>query len=102
MWMFALLLTIRYFNTPVSGVYTPLMDLILTLFPLPKKATLMRGYITPNERVPKEQSYKFARGTTAYLKEAIIEKKDLKKFVTIVDLAASGGATAGDVMEIDA
>ncbi|KAL0631315.1 proteasome core particle subunit beta 2 [Maublancomyces gigas] len=66
------------------------------------KATLMRGYITPNERVPKEQSYKFARGTTAYLKEAIIEKKDLKKFVTIVDLAASGGATAGDVMEIDA
>jgi len=66
-----------------------------------EKATLMRNYLTPNERVPKEQSYKFTRGTTAYLKEAIIEKKDLKKFVTIVDLAASG-ATAGDVMEIDA
>lgn len=67
-----------------------------------KKTTLMRNYITPNERVPKEQSYKFARGTTAFLKEVVIEKKDLKKFVTIVDLAASGGAAAGDVMEIDA
>lgn len=68
----------------------------------PEKATLMRNYITPNERVPKEQSYKFARGTTAFLKEMVIEKKDLKKFVTIVDLAASGGAAGGDVMEIDA
>lgn len=61
----------------------------------------MRNYLTPNERVPKEQSYKFARGTTAYLKEVVIEKKDLKKYVTIVDLAASGAAPA-DSMEIDA
>lgn len=67
-----------------------------------EKATLLRNYLTPNERVPKEQSYKFARGTTAYLKEAIIEKKDLKKYVTIVDLAASGEQPAGDSMEIDA
>ncbi|PUU77348.1 nucleophile aminohydrolase [Tuber borchii] len=70
----------------------------------PEKATLMRKHITPNERVPKEMSYKFARGTTGYIKEMVVEKKDLKKYVTIVDLGdapASGGA-AGDAMEVDA
>ncbi|CUS13717.1 unnamed protein product [Tuber aestivum] len=70
----------------------------------PEKATLMRNHIMPNERMPKEMSYKFARGTTGYIKEMVIEKKDLKKYVTIVDLGdalASGGAE-GDAMEVDA
>lgn len=64
----------------------------------------MRNHITPNERVPKEMSYKFARGTTAYIKEMVVEKKDLKKYVTIVDLgdAPAGGGVAGDAMEVDA
>ncbi|KAA8895901.1 nucleophile aminohydrolase [Sphaerosporella brunnea] len=70
-----------------------------------EKATLMRNYIKPNERVPKEQSYKFPRGTTAYLKEVKVEKKDLKKYVTIVDLGATvpvpSGTVAGDAMEVD-
>lgn len=54
--------------------------------------------------MPKEQSYKFARGTTSYLKEAVIEKKDLKKYVTIVDLGddPATGAAGGDAMEVDA
>ncbi|KAI5857773.1 nucleophile aminohydrolase [Tricharina praecox] len=69
-----------------------------------EKATLMRNLIKPNERVPKEQSYKFARGTTAFLKEASVEKKDLKKYVTIVDLGAAvpSGTVSGDAMEVDA
>ncbi|KAI5819534.1 nucleophile aminohydrolase [Pyronema omphalodes] len=72
-----------------------------------EKATMMRNYVKPNERVPKEQSYKFARGTTAYLKEAVVERKDLKKYVTIVDLgagssAAASGNVSGDLMEVDA
>jgi len=69
-----------------------------------EKATLMRNHIMPNERVPKEMSYKFARGTTAYIKEMVVEKKDLKKYVTIVDLgdAPAGGGAAGDAMEVDA
>lgn len=64
----------------------------------------MRNYITPNERVPKEMSYKFARGTTGYIKEMVVEKKDLKKYVTIVDLgdAPAGGGAVGDAMEVDA
>lgn len=67
------------------------------------KATLMRNFLTPNERVPKEQSYKFARGTTSYLKEAVVERKDLKKYVTIVDLGsvAPSGTVSGDMMEVD-
>ncbi|PWW75785.1 N-terminal nucleophile aminohydrolase [Tuber magnatum] len=70
----------------------------------PEKATLMRNRITPNERVPKEMSYKFTRGTTGYIKEMVIEKKDLKKYVTIVDLgdAPASGSGAGDAMEVDA
>jgi 20S proteasome subunit beta 2 len=69
-----------------------------------ERATLMRNHITPNERVPKEMSYKFARGTTGYIKEMVVEKKDLKKYVTIVDLgdAPASGGTAGDAMEVDA
>lgn len=64
----------------------------------------MRGYMKPNERVPKEQSYKFARGTTAVLKETTVERKDLKKYVTIVDLGAVAptGTVSDDTMEVDA
>lgn len=64
----------------------------------------MRNYMTPNDRAPKELSYKFARGTTAYLKEQVVERKDLKKYVTIVDLGAtvSTGTVSGDAMEVDA
>ena len=63
----------------------------------------MRNYVMPNERVPKEQSYKFARGTTAYLNEKVVERKDLKRYVTIVDLSASApsGTVSGDAMEVD-
>lgn len=73
-----------------------------------EKATLLRNYITPNVRVPKEQSYKFPRGTTAWLKESVVQRKDLKKYVTIVDLGADqqGGTgtvvSAVDAMEVDA
>ena len=62
---------------------------------------MMRGYITPNERVPKEQSYKFARGTTAVLNEQMISRADLRKYVTIVDLSGKAeGTVEGDAMEV--
>jgi len=69
-----------------------------------EKATLLRNYVTPNVRVPKEQSYKFPRGTTAYLKEQVVAKKDIRKYVTVVDLSASeptGTVATGDAMEVD-
>ncbi|KAF8468859.1 nucleophile aminohydrolase [Kalaharituber pfeilii] len=68
----------------------------------PEKATVHRNFITPNERAPKEQSYKFARGTTAVLMEQLIPRKDLSKYVTIVDLAGKAeGTVEGDAMEVD-
>ena len=36
-----------------------------------KETKMLRNYRKPNERAQKEQSYKFARGTTAFTKEEI-------------------------------
>ncbi|CDO94484.1 unnamed protein product [Kluyveromyces dobzhanskii CBS 2104] len=42
-----------------------------------KDAQLLRNYLTPNVREPKQQSYKFARGTTGVLKESILNVCDI-------------------------
>lgn len=44
-----------------------------------KDAEYLRNYITPNVREAKQQSYKFARGTTAVLKESIINVCDIEE-----------------------
>ena len=44
-----------------------------------KDAAYMRNYRTPNVREPKQQSYKFARGTTAVLKESIVNICDVEE-----------------------
>jgi len=58
-----------------------------------EKATLMRNYITPNVRVPKALSYKFERGTTAYLQEKVMSRNEFRRFVTVQEL---GVETKGD------
>ncbi|EEB05990.1 20S proteasome component beta 2 [Schizosaccharomyces japonicus yFS275] len=52
-----------------------------------EKTTPYRGYTKPNPRLQKKQNYKFARGTTAILKE------EMHKFVTVHEL---------DEMQVDA
>ncbi|KAG4304207.1 hypothetical protein PORY_002388 [Pneumocystis oryctolagi] len=52
-----------------------------------EKTQFYRNYLKPNERVPKEQSYKFKKGTVAVI------KKDVKKYVVISDI--------NDEMEVD-
>ncbi|KKA30806.1 hypothetical protein TD95_003666 [Thielaviopsis punctulata] len=44
---------------------------------------LIRGYKKPNERTSKLNNYKFPRGTTAYLKEEIVKRSELKDYVSI-------------------
>lgn len=44
-----------------------------------KDAQLLRNYLTPNVREPKQQSYKFARGTTGVLKESIVSICDVEE-----------------------
>ncbi|KAK6539683.1 proteasome core particle subunit beta 2 [Orbilia ellipsospora] len=69
----------------------------------PDKATLMRNYITPNVRVPKELNYKFAKGTTAVLQEKIIKKDELRRYITVTEVDAKGETTlTTDVMQVDA
>lgn len=69
----------------------------------PEKATLMRNYITPNVRVPKELNYKFEKGTTAVLQQKIINKDDLRRYITVTEVDAKGEATLQtDVMQVDA
>ncbi|AMD22511.1 HHL259Cp [Eremothecium sinecaudum] len=48
----------------------------LCVMEMGKDAQLLRNYITPNVREPKQNSYKFQRGTTAVLKELTLEIYD--------------------------
>ncbi|KAF3921893.1 hypothetical protein ABW20_dc0100689 [Dactylellina cionopaga] len=69
----------------------------------PEKATLMRNYITPNVRVPKELNYKFEKGTTGVLQEKIINKDDLRRYITVTEVDAKGDSTlTSDIMQVDA
>jgi 20S proteasome subunit beta 2 len=69
--------------------------------------TMMRNYIQPNQRERKEKSYKFARGTTAWLAEKKIDRKELLNYVTITELSGEESVegvpvTGGEAMDIDA
>lgn len=50
------------------------------------KTTLKRNYITPNQKEPKLQSYRFPKGTTAVLNEKIIKKEEIKRYITVEDV----------------
>jgi len=72
-----------------------------------EKTTLMRNYITPNQREQKKRNYTFERGTTAVLKEKVITKEDITKYVTIQEVgtdddnAAAAHGQVVEKMEID-
>ncbi|CUM63492.1 uncharacterized protein PRCAT00001068001 [Priceomyces carsonii] len=60
-----------------------------------KDAELLRNYLTPNVRSEKAKSYKFARGTTAVLKESIRDLVHVEEQVITFN-------TGLDAMEVDA
>lgn len=62
----------------------------------PEKTTLKRNLIKPNEKAPKLQSYKFARGTTAVLNEKIIKKSEIGRYVSVQEVPLES-----DKMEVD-
>ncbi|KAF3480398.1 proteasome component PUP1 [Arthroderma uncinatum] len=64
-----------------------------------KPTQMMRNFLTPNERVEKERSYKFKRGTTAYLDQQVITKADLARYVTVEEL--SGEEAVAEKMDVD-
>lgn len=65
------------------------------------KATLMRNYITPNTREPKERNYRFKRGTTAVLKQKVITREDISKYVSVHELKDEMAVAAGEKMDVD-
>lgn len=62
-----------------------------------EKTTLMRNHITPNVREKKQRDYKFERGTTAVLKEKIITREDISKYVTVHEVGEETGS--GQIVE---
>ena len=51
---------------------------------------MLRNYVRPNERVQKERSYGFRRGTTAWKREEI-HKMVVEEDITVTGPAAASG-----------
>jgi 20S proteasome subunit beta 2 len=65
------------------------------------KTTLKRNYITPTEKRKKNQSYKYARGTTAILAEEVLIKNEQGQYVSEEKLKAKAADSDGDKMDED-
>ncbi|KAL1847928.1 proteasome core particle subunit beta 2 [Paecilomyces lecythidis] len=66
-----------------------------------KPTQLLRNYLRPNERGQKERSYRFPKGTTAYLNEKVITKEDIRRYVTVEELSSDDQQAVAETMEID-
>lgn len=64
-----------------------------------EKTRLLRNFIKPNERLPKQKSYVFNRGTTAVLNEKIIRKDEISKYISVHEIPVEGGET--EKMDVD-
>ncbi|EEH47643.1 proteasome core particle subunit beta 2 [Paracoccidioides brasiliensis Pb18] len=51
-----------------------------------KPTQLLRNFIKPNERVRKERTYRFAKGTTAWLNQKVITKAEIRRYITVQEL----------------
>jgi len=67
----------------------------------PDKATLLRNYITPNQRERKMRDYRFPKGTTAVLKEKVMKKEEMLKYVTVHELKDETVTAEVEVMDVD-
>ena len=66
-----------------------------------EKASLLRGYITPNQREQKQRRYLFKRGTTAVLNERVIARDDISKYVTVQEIKDGVEPQLAEKMELD-
>lgn len=65
------------------------------------KTTLMRNYITPNVRQPKQRNYRFQPGTTAVLNEKVITREEISKYVTVHELEDDNVTATAETMDVD-
>ena len=66
-----------------------------------EKTTLMRGFITPNTRAPKQRNYRFKPGTTAVLNEKIITREEISKYITVHELKDENITATVEAMDVD-
>lgn len=66
-----------------------------------KPTQMMRNYLKPNERGQKERSYRFQRGTTAWLDQNVITKSEIGRYVTIQELSGEESVVV-ERMDVDA
>jgi 20S proteasome subunit beta 2 len=64
-----------------------------------KPTQLLRNYITPNVREKKQRTYKFQRGTTAWLNEKIITKEEIGRYVQVQELSEDSSSDSMVVVE---
>ena len=67
-----------------------------------EKTSLLRNFITPNQREQKQRSYTFKRGTTAVLSEKVITREEISKYVTVHELSSDDDVVVVEKMDIDA
>lgn len=66
-----------------------------------KPTKMLRNYLKPNERGQKERSYRFQRGTTAWLDQNVITKSEIGRYVTIQELSGEESVVV-ERMDVDA
>ncbi|EFW21979.1 proteasome core particle subunit beta 2 [Coccidioides posadasii str. Silveira] len=66
-----------------------------------KPTQLLRNYIRPNERGQKERTYRFTKGTTAWLDQKIITKEEIGRYVTVHELSGDADAVVAEKMDVD-
>ena len=66
-----------------------------------EKTTLLRNYLTPNTRQPKQRNYRFDKGTTAVLNEKVITKEQINKYVTVHELNDDSVTATAETMDLD-
>ncbi|KAI9823597.1 MAG: proteasome core particle subunit beta 2 [Thelocarpon impressellum] len=67
----------------------------------PEHTSLLRNHLRPNEREQKQRAYRFARGTTAVLRQKVITREEISKYVSVHELAAGDEAQVAEKMDVD-
>ena len=66
------------------------------------KNEMLRNYKTPNERVDKELSYKFRKGTTAIKKEQVRKFVVAEEVIKLIDTTSGNAMPPVQEMQVDA
>jgi len=87
-----------------AGIFNDLgsgSNVVVCVIETDKPTKLLRNYMKPNERGEKERSYRFQKGTTAWLDQKIITKAEIGKYATIQELSSDDDLVVVEKMDVD-